>query len=402
MISDSEFVTQKQPHIPNYAYILAISCGTSLLIGIFVSSIAPLLIPIASSFKLPISQIALPVSIRSSGFLAGCMIISVLWTEKRAKFILNFAASIFAISLFFLGLPFINFSMLLGFLFISGIGFGLIIAGLNSLVSQISAHARTKNLTRLSIFFGVGAATGPLIVTFVLKQGIYWSTFHLILLFPAIIVLVLLARFRLHEVLLIKKTTSKQYISHQSSPIKHLSFWAVFFISLFVMGAQVCFSSLTPAFLVQVKDLATSFSNYAISLYWITFIIGGLLYAYLFSHRNLWLLIVIGVVSTMFFTFLTILSHQPWPILIAVACSGLFFSYLFPVIMSLSSTLFPLRIGFVTGGIMSTSGMGGIIFPSLIGITSNSIGFGNAFFLVPALLLFGLIILFVFRRITSF
>ena len=183
MISDSEFVTQKQPHIPNYAYILAISC-------------APLLIPIASSFKLPISQIALPVSIRSSGFLAGCMIISVLWTEKRAKFILNFAASIFAISLFFLGLPFINFSMLLGFLFISGIGFGLIIAGLNSLVSQISAHARTKNLTRLSIFFGVGAATGPLIVTFVLKQGIYWSTFHLILLFPAIIVLVLHARCR--------------------------------------------------------------------------------------------------------------------------------------------------------------------------------------------------------------
>lgn len=401
MIPDPKFVTQKQPHTPNYAHILAISYGTSLLVGIFVSSIAPLLIPIALSFKLPISQIALPVSIRSSGFLAGCMIITGLWTEKRAKFILNFSASIFAISLFFLGLPFTNFSILLGFFFLSGVGFGLIIAGLNSLVSQISAHARTKNLTNLSVFFGVGAAIGPLIVTFILKRGIHWSTFNLILLFPATIVLVLLVRCRLHEVLGIKNITSKQDISHQGLPIKYLSFWAVFFMSLLIMGAQVCFSSLTPAFLIQVKDLATSFSSYAISLYWITFIVGGLLYVYLFSHRNLWLLIVIGVVSTMFFTLLTIVSHQPWQILIVVACSGLFFSYLFPVIMSLASTLFPLRIGFVTGGIMSTSGMGGIIFPSLIGIASNSIGFGNAFFLVPALLLFGLVILFVFRRVLS-
>ena len=381
--------------------ILLLSCAANFLVGTYVSSIGPLLLPISRSFQLPISQLALPVSLRSAGFLAACIAVSALWRVKRARVLLGASVAIFFASLLLLSLGTQHLVFVLSLFVTGGIGLGISMAGFNSFISEISSYrTRAKNLSLLSVFFGIGAVIGPLLVAVLLGQGAQWPAFYLVLACGAGVLLVLVSRKHLFEVIL----PGDQQVHHStgsSVPMRHASFWIVAIAYLFVVSSQVCFFSLAPAFLSEVRGLTELLGSLSISLFWVSMVIGGLLYFYVLSRGNLVLMVLVGAGGTAAFTFIAALSHQPWPILLMIACSGLFYSYLVPALISLVSTLFPLRIGSATGGLMATGGMGNIVFPFVISLMAGSIGFEYSFLIIPVLSLFSLIMVSVFRKTLS-
>lgn len=366
--------------------------------GILSGAMGPLLVEISGFYQLEMAKVGLPVLFDGTGYLLGTIIISFVWKLHRARLILSLSS--LALLLVLCGIvPFHHrFDIFLALMFLLGFSFGFLSVGLDSLFSETYRENRAKYLNILHFFFGLGSFFGPLLVVAILKSRGNWFVFYLLVGLCQTPMVLLFPRKRNYQF--------NDYLEEAESIGRHTEirdllgsgiFWAIIVAMFLHLGMEVSFGAWIPLFLKNMRHMSTAMASYSVSLFWLAFLVGRGLYARL-SHRiELCLSLIVGTGGAALFMGLTFLSKDTIFIFSSAACAGLLLSIVYPNFLALGAGIFPKHIGFITGTLSASGGVGYMFFPWLIGPVSQSLGLAKGVSLIP-LLGFGMMGILIFLR----
>lgn len=365
--------------------------------GLIVSSLGPLLVPIADFFHLKIAQVALPVVFSSMGFLVANVLFSFTWHIYKARLFLIFSSLLLMASLLGIILPHHLVEIILILFFFIGLGRGVFSSSINSIFSEISGSDRAKYLSFSFLFFGLGAFTGPLLVGVILTYKLQWQAMYLLLLIIILPPSMIFWRKKLYQGSLFFKKQKKRDVYPKKEVAGSPVFWSLIFARFLLIGGQISFFSFIPIFLAKVRLFSPPLASYSVSVFWLSVISGRAIYARYLHRADLPLVLISGAAGTALFISLSFLTTSGSLIILSIACSGLCLSFISPGMLALGGNVFPEYIGFTTGVFFAFSGAAGILFPWIIGIFSEKVGLAYGVFLIPILIGAGASILAHFR-----
>jgi len=369
-----------------------------LNLGILSGAMGPLLVEISGFYQLEMAKIGLPVLVDGTGYLLGTIIMSFIWKIHRARLILSLSSVSLLLVLCGIAPLHHRFEIFLALMFLLGFSFGFLSVALDSLFSEIYRENRAKYLNILHFFFGLGSFFGPLLVIAILKSRGNWPVFFLLVGLCHTPMVLLFPKKRNYEFNGYLEETES--IGHHTG-IKDLLgspvFWAIILAMFLHLGMEVSFGAWIPLFLKNVRNMSTAMASYSVSLFWFAFLVGRALYTRLSHKIDLSLSLIVGTGGAALFMGLTFLSKDTGLILSFAASAGLLLSIVYPNLIALGAGIFPKHIGFVTGTLSASGGVGYMFFPWLIGPISQSLGLGKGVFVIP-MLGFGMMGILIFLR----
>jgi fucose permease len=369
-----------------------------LSMGILNGAIGPLLVSIAAFYRLGLGQVGLPVMVDSVGYLLGTLIFSFVWRIHRVRPILALSTICLLVSSVCMVPFYHDFKIFLVLMFCLGFAFGFLSVGLDSLYSEVYAENRARYLNILHLFWGIGSFAGPLLLVAVLRTTNKWVLFYLLIGLCQVPLALFFSRksnYGFRDEFSRAETDSlpKQPQKPVTSPV----FWAILLAMFLNLGMELSFGSWLPTFLTGIRTVSPATASYVVSLFWLTFLAGRALYIRFAYGIDLSVSLIAATGGAALFMALTFLLKGTLPIFITVACAGMLFSIVYPNLIAMGAGIFPDHIGFVTGTLSASGGLGCVFFPWLIGPLSESFGLARGVFMVPLLGL-GLVIICVMVR----
>lgn len=364
--------------------LFVLACWSMTSVGLVISSLGPLLVPISDTFHLRLAQMGLPIVSYSTGFLSANIFLAFFWKIHRTRIFLGLSSLVASLTLVSISLVRTPL-LLLAILFLVGTSQGLLHTTLDCFFSEISGEERARSLNWLHVFFGIGAILGPLLVGVLLAYSKRWGLVYFFIGLASFPLPILFWRSRFYRNGIssgpILTLTSHDLNRTVTSPFFWLATVGIFFYA----GLELSFGSWTPVFLIRIREVSVVSASYSISVFWLSVVVGRFLFGRFFHKINLSLSLVVGSLAAALFTTLTfVLSYHP-PLVLFIALSGLSLSWFYPSVIALGANTFPKHIGFITGILSASGTSGSILFPWLIGPLSEALGLARGVFLVPLL-----------------
>ena len=266
-----------------------------------------------------------------------------------------------------------------GGVFLIGAGYSVCESVSAALISDLypDRSARFINICQCALSFG--AVLSPVIMHLIIKQfDMTWRVLfaicaaaYLIILFP-----------------LIKLRFSAE--DARQRPARHAVFGHYFrspvFITLF--AAIILYVGLENGFgyfaktLFDLKLNASDFGSWAISAYWTGMAISRM--AAGFRNQSPQRVLVISFVFSGAIFILLAFSQSAWVSLAACALTGMAFGPIWSTLVDLAAKAFPKCSGGAIGLMSSGCGMGGVLYPILMGLMADVFDIGIAFLLLAA------------------
>lgn len=280
---------------------------------------------------------------------------------------------------------------------LSGLGAGAIDAGLNTYAAN-NFDARTVNWLHAS--FGVGAATGPVIMTSVLTAGYSWRLGFLIV---GCVQLALAACFALTRRSWESGAVHADAESGGSAPalatLRLPAVWlsvALFFI---YTGVEIAAGQWMYSLLTEARGVSTGVAGLLVSLYWASLTAGRVLFGAIARSVALDRALLFCMLGFALGAALVWLNLAAWLSFGGFALMGFCLAPIFPSLISAT----PSRIGAAhvantIGFQVAAASLGGGALPALIGVLADSLGLEV---LGPALLIGALAMLALFAALRS-
>lgn len=319
--------------------------------------LGPLIPAIAAAQKIPIDQVGLIVSLLCAGcFVSQLFGSKILQKIGGKKSLLTGSAML---SLGMLGLAFAQGTpALLAMAFITGLGTGM--NGVAGHVSIINFHKdkAASALSKLNIFYGIGALLAPMVVLALLKNTGYHNIFLISAVSAALVALNLL---RLPS-LPIAKSESTQKSKGLLSPLLVMLALTVFCY----VGTETTVGTWLYTYL-SGRGISAAQASMGMSI-----IFTGLTIGRLISIR---LCLSIDPVKVTLFAMslmtlaltLLLLSTNPYLTLFSVFLVGSGFGPIYPNLIARTAKLFPERVSQVTALAISSGAIGGTLMPGIAG-----------------------------------
>ncbi|HJW21266.1 MAG TPA: MFS transporter, partial [Candidatus Limnocylindrales bacterium] len=258
-----------------------------------------------------------------------------------------------------------------------GAGAGAIDGGLNGLILAIVGTGRGRALNLLHLFFSLGALAAPFVVGRLVAGGAAWQLVMLATGVPALAVAGALALVSMPSGR--EERRSREEPSNRDSPppsparlgrLPRPLLFLTFAIACYV-ASEIGVSSWTVRFL---HELPLETATLALSGFWAGLAVGRLAAAKWsdrFSHDAIAAaascLAGIGVI-------VAVVSPSPAVSIAAIAIAGIGSGPVFPLIVAIGGELYPARVAAVAGTLTASAVLGGIVYPPLMGLMSESIG----------------------------
>lgn len=259
--------------------------------------------------------------------------------------------------------------------FLTALGFGTYVVGINALCADYSGEAKGNDMNFLHFFFGIGAISGPIIVLLSVNYIKNWRVSFLIALAFCIVSGLMLFRARLKN-----KVAQAESLSHRkessSLPLKNSALWAAGAAIFFYVGVETSIAGWIPEFWKQFGSTELLAPSLATTIFWLSITMVRLFTGKIADSIGLVKFIVIASIGAMIVSVSWIvLPSGPWTIA-NIIIVGLFLSGLYPNIMAYSNSLFPGKTGTVSSFISVIGSLGGFLVPTLIGRLSDLHGIG--------------------------
>ncbi len=272
-----------------------------------------------------------------------------------------------------------------------GVGFAVIDAGLNAVITALPDN--TTPLNNLHAFYGIGGFLGPIVASGVLAIGFPWSVVYILW---AALSLALLAGFRLLFTANPVGAQSAPALPSTEQPnlftatLRLRVVWLAALFLLFYVGAEISLGSWSYSFLTEVRQHGALLSGWAVSGYWLGITLGRLTLARLAARlrvdnqrliRYCLLGAVIGVACIWVAPIGAVSAFGLW-------LTGYSLGPIFPTTIALVPSLVPPRlVPSAVGFLASTGSMGAALFPWLAGNLAHAFGLWSLLPYVIALIL---------------
>lgn len=354
---------------------------TYICVGIIGILPGPTLLLLAAHTNVSLDIAGWSFTASALGFVFGVLIAGGLSGRIGPKYFLLGGLAIMAIAGLITPLAHL-FPLLLAAQFTLGIGFGFLDVSINMVATLAFQDMLSEALNNLHSAYGLGALIGPLLLsaTLAMTRDAFWAYGAGALVGAACILLLL----RQHipspsqqEERQQAEQTGQQRRLALRSIFGQMLLWLLALQFFFYVGAEVGFSNWIVTAVSQSAAITLALAAPSATAFWCGLTVGRLLSAQMLKRevlseqQLLYLCIIGGGVSGL------IVAIFPGQIAISFSASalvGLFFGPLFPSIMAMASRWFMHALGIVSGVILVSSGISGMIFPVLMGILIPSLG----------------------------
>ena len=255
-----------------------------------------------------------------------------------------------------------GFSLLLPFIFLTGIGAGTYEIGINSLCADTNEINRGKAMNFLHFFFGIGAIASPVLVTICITALNRWRlSFGISAALPVIVAIILL------PVGIPRQSGGKTENSGGKTPYRDGLLWMVGGSAFFYVGVETSIYGWCSVFWSDryVNDVIPA--SILSTVFWLSLTIGRLICGKI-ADRVGFSKYIIG---TSFLTMLSVLVWYLFPYrivtMLVTLTSGLILAGIYPTMLASVNTCFPGDSGRVTAFITAFTSLGGFLVPMVIG-----------------------------------
>jgi fucose permease len=257
-----------------------------------------------------------------------------------------------------------------GMMFMTGLGFGVMEVGINSLLIAVGGERRANVLNFAHLFFGVGSFIGPLLTANAVAAGLSWrATFAV---GGSLVAVVAVGWSRLQ---VDAPAASVPTAAAQNAPgvYSRLAVLLAALLGVYV-GVEMGVGGWLTKYMVTLRGATLTYAGNTLSLYWLGLAAGRLALS-LVSHRvgEHRLVVALTLTAAVALTG-ALLVPQPWHAVVCFALAGLGLSGIFPLVVALGGRCHPHNVAGVTSVMIAGAGIGGIVIPWLMSAIADGIG----------------------------
>ena len=375
-----------------------------LLGGLVITAVGSVLPQLLTHYHVSYTVGGQLVLLGSLGFLIGVPLSSFLLGRFSEMNLLTISALMIALSqIGMLLLP--PFEWIIAFNFLNGIGVAALEVVVATLMMEVFIGRRAIVMSYLEVSFGLGALLMPLVASLLISQNSWRFSFFITSILALLMVVVCkMIPFKKETV-----STSESDASDASSepaPVlaknQRWKILALFSVMIFMYaGVESSMNNFLSSIFIAYLDVIPSQATLSISVFWVAMLIGrvatGWIIRIVTYERYLFGSIGGTIVSLVLF----ILLKEAVAGYILLGFLGLAMSGIYSITMVYANHTFTGSARIVTSLITGFSGLGGAVFPALIGFTMDASGITSALWYITAfacLYLLALCIIFFVQR----
>ena len=282
-----------------------------------------------------------------------------------------------------------DFVFIVSLMTLSGIAVGVFKTGALALIGDISTSTRqhTSTMNGAEAFFGVGAIIGPLIVAYLIHQGVAWQWLYVIAGGVCTLLIVVALGVRYPRYLRAHAGEAEKVSLLQSLKLVRNPYALGFSIGAFLYVAAesaiyvwmpsylVCdASSLRATYDCYTSGAAQTLAIYSVTAFFILRAAGRFVGIWMMAHFN-WALVLMLFSGAIVICFFVGLAGGKHVALYLFPLTGIFMSVIYPTFNSKGISCFPKhQHGSVAGVILFFTAAGAAAGPFIMGVVSDAMG----------------------------
>lgn len=344
---------------------------------------------IRTTFGLPLDALGAMITFSGVGYLVSSFSSGRALTRMGVGWLLILSCLATAVCLIGYSLTPV-WAAMVGLATLGGLGAGAIDAGLNTYAAE---NFRPRTVNWLHASYGLGAASGPIIMSSVIGMGLSWRLGYAIVGVAQVLLAgcFLLTRQEWHA-----HAEEAQAVPTPSAPMLQTlrlpATWLSILLFFLYTGLEVAAGQWLYTLLTEARHLTPLQAGTAVSVYWGSLTVGRLLSGVVVEHMRVRTLLWLCMLGAALGALLLWLNLAPWIAFVGVALLGMALAPMFPSFIALT----PGRMG----ATHAANTVGFQIAAAMLGGASLAGGFGllagraglealGPFLLVVALLLAG-------------
>ncbi len=340
--------------------------GVFFVLGAVIASLGPTLPYLGDQVDASLSQIGALISIRSSGYLVGALIIGRFYDRIAGHHLLTAMLLLTGILMAFVPL---NSSLLLLFvlLFLIGTSLGGMDVGSNTLMAWTHGAGSSPYLNAMYFFAGFGSFITPLIIAWLSQYGlslhwVYWII--AILTLPVVAGLLMLPSPH-------PKENEKAETRNKNTDLFMVTFFAVLFFLL--VGIEVSYGGWIFTYTLESNLGGETLASLITATFWLAITLGRLVAIPVTARLRPVLVVGIDLTGALLSLGIILLGlGSLWAVRIGTFGLGLSIASLFPTTFSLAERSMAIT-GRLTGWLWAFGSAGGIVVPWLVGRSIDTV-----------------------------
>lgn len=342
---------------------------------------------IRTTFRLPLDALGALITTGTIGYLMSSFSSGRLSARIGVGWLLVLSCLATAVSLLGYGAtPVWAVMVSLGLL--AGLGAGAIDAGLNTYAAE-SFSPRTVNWLHAS--FGLGAATGPIIMSGIISAGYSWRLGYLVVGVAQLLLASCFAVTRQQWHAQVEDAhASPQPSASMARTLRLPSAWLSMLLFFLYTGLEISTGQWLYTLLTEARSMVPALAGVWVSVYWGSLTVGRLLSGAIVAHISVRTLLQLCMGAAILGVVLLWLNLAPWLALTGVALLGLALAPMFPSLIALTpARMGPTHAANTVGFQIAAAALGGASLVSGFGLLAERFGLETLgpFLLVVAVLL---------------
>ncbi|TBL72645.1 MFS transporter [Paenibacillus thalictri] len=281
---------------------------------------------------------------------------------------------------------------------VAGLGFGVIEAVIGAIIIEFVQDNTAVAMSRLEVFFGVGALLIPLISGVLILYGVWNLSFLTVAVLSAVIgALWIFMPVGKHRGTLSRNPDAA--LPSKSAPVKRLDGIGISFLTLMVIffmvyvGAEMSFVNFAPSMLIENTGASSAEAAISNTFFWTAMAVGRLFAGVLAQRVGYakYLLYSCGFSLVMVAVFS--LTNTLWSSIGVIVLLGLGMAGIFSIALVAANLLMPGRTERTTSLLVAAGGIGGAVVPRVIGWLMDAFGTAGAQWLLISIMLVMLLIM---------
>ncbi|ALM89672.1 putative sucrose permease, MFS family, FucP [Alteromonas stellipolaris LMG 21856] len=374
---------QKSEH--NYGLIRWLTYLMFMMFAMTSDSVGEIIKEVKIEFAVTNTQASLMHSLFMIGIAFSGLFLGFLADKFGRKKTLILGLALFAIScyLFMVGS---TFAFILSLVTLSGLAVGVFKTAALALIGDISRSTKehTGTMNGAEAFFGVGAIIGPILVAWLITQGVHWTWLYVIAggLCTVLICMALMVEYPQSKAIKEKPTSLVDSLKLLKDP-----YALGFSIGAFLyVAAESAIYVWMPSYLIcdanSASDMYSCYANestqtlaiYAVSVFFALRAVGRFVGIWMMQHYE-WTKVLLLFSFMIMLCFLVGLIAGPMLAVFLFPLSGIFMSVIYPTFNSKGISCFEKRQhGSVAGVILFFTAAGAAAGPFIMGVVSDAYG----------------------------
>lgn len=351
---------------------MPVGCGLMFTLGFLASGYQYILLTVATEFGMTNTGMGALAAVYFAALIAAPLAMAAFIDRIGKKKVVTIFSGVFAVGcaiVFLIGQS--AATVCIG-VFVTAAGLAIVEGTTAAAITDSDPIHSNRNTNLSQMFFSFGSVVSPLLIAWLMELGMNWRGLFGI---SGALMLLLVAMLLWVRPLPVRGEAESADGKGLFKPILTILF-LLFFVTeclyILIESGAVFFAN--PYFVQELGDNTNG--ALALSLLWAAMLparfIGGFI-----KNRKAFIAGCFGLAALVFLVL--VLTRSSSIAVICCICYGLFGGAIFPTVMSITMDAHPSRTGLAANIIIAAAGVGGAVSNLLMGVISDAVGVGNAY-----------------------